>query len=316
MENVGNGFYVISIMSLLRKKLSNINLLLLNIGKAEHYSDWNWKSVCSPFARIYLVKDGGAKVMFAGSERNLLPGNLYFIPAFMTHSCVCESYFSLYYIHLYEAGAFRSLTEQFDFPEEIEAMAIDFQLLERLMFLNPRRALTKYDPEQYDNQESLLRSIGISEETELATQLETKGILTQLFSRFLTGATPKATTSDERVLRILDYVAANIANNFTLSELAELAFLSPDHLIRLFKKEMSCTPIQYINTKKIETAQLQLLITDSSVKEVAYNLNFESVSYFTKLFRSFTGVTPQEYRKNIRASVGPVREEVNAEAIR
>lgn len=303
-------------MNLLRKKLSNINLLLLNIGKAEHYSDWNWKSVCSPFARIYLVREGRAKVIFADNERTLLPGNLYFIPAFMAHSCECESYFSLHYIHLYEAGSFRSLTEQFNFPEEVEAMDIDFQLVDRLMFLNPRRALTKYDPKQYDNPEALLRSIGISEETELAIQLETKGILTLLFSRFLKGSMPKATTSDERVLRILDYVAANIEKNFSLSELAELAFLSPDHLIRLFKREMSCTPIQYINRKKIETAQLQLLITTSSVKEVAYNLNFESVSYFTKLFRNSTGVTPLEYRRNIRSSVSLVRQEGPVEAIR
>lgn len=294
---------VISMMHLPGKKFSKINLLLLNIGKAEHYSDWNWKGVNSPFARIYLVRKGSAKVIFPGGERVLHPGNLYFIPAFITHSYVCESYFSLNYIHLYEAD-FRGLTDQLTFPEEIPALSIDYELVDRLLHINPKRELTKFDPEQYDNQESLLRNIGITAESELAIQLETKGILTQLFSRFLRGAIPKPASSDERIVKVLDYVGANITKNFSLAELAEMAFLSADHLIRLFKKEIHCTPIQYINKKKIENAQLQLVIYDLPVKEIAYNLNFESLSYFSKLFKDLTGMTPLEYRRNTQFSAG------------
>lgn len=55
-------------------------------------------------------------------------------------------------------------------------------------------------------------------------------------------------------------------------------------------------PLKYINQKKIEKAQL-ILVTDSlTVKEVTYRLAFEDYSYFNRLFKKVTGLTPQQYR--------------------
>ena len=54
--------------------------------------------------------------------------------------------------------------------------------------------------------------------------------------------------------------------------------------------------LKYINRKKIEKAQLILITDDMSIKNVALNLAFEDYSYFNRLFKKITGITPQEYR--------------------
>ena len=60
---------------------------------------------------------------------------------------------------------------------------------------------------------------------------------------------------------------------------------------------MKFTPIQYINQKKIEKAQLMLIVGNQSIKEIAYNLSFENISYFYRMFKKMTGIPPNEYKE-------------------
>ena len=87
-----------------------------------------------------------------------------------------------------------------------------------------------------------------------------------------------------------------------MKSLADVACLSSPYLIRLFKREVGLSPIQYVNRKKAERAQLLLCTTDSPVKEIAFATGFSDQSYFIRLFRKICGVTPQEYRLRMRAS--------------
>lgn len=64
-----------------------------------------------------------------------------------------------------------------------------------------------------------------------------------------------------------------------------------------FQKEVGTTPLQYINQKKIEKAQLILITEDIPVKNIAYLLAYEDHSYFNRLFKKITDVTPQQYRE-------------------
>lgn len=79
-----------------------------------------------------------------------------------------------------------------------------------------------------------------------------------------------------------------------------MIYLSKDHFIRLFKQETGSTPLKYIIQKKIEKAQLILVTEDISVKNLAYKLSFEDYSYFNRVFKKTTGITPKEYKNTIR----------------
>ena len=101
----------------------NVTFVLLNVGYAVHQGDWNYQRVSSPFARIYLVKEGTAKLHLLGKVQTLFPRYLYMIPPFTFHSYECDGHFSLYYIHVYELPqTVRRILEDYIFPIEINKL--------------------------------------------------------------------------------------------------------------------------------------------------------------------------------------------------
>jgi AraC-type DNA-binding domain-containing proteins len=174
-----------------------------------------------------------------------------------------------------------------------------FNWLKRLLEINPNRELMRYDPSFYDNSQTLMKNISENAQLPYYLRIETKGILQQLFSRFLKKAELRIEVTDNRILKALRYIRKNIDKTLNINQLSSLCFLTDDHFIRLFKKEMKCTPMQYINQKKIERAQMMLIIDNLTIKEIAYNLSFDNISYFNKLFKNITGLTPGEYKKGL-----------------
>lgn len=282
------------------KEKENTDLILLNIGYAVHRADWNYKNVNSPFARIYLVKEGVAKLHLQDHVQPLTPGHLYLIPPFTLHSYECDDFYTLYYIHIYENPlSNQRILEDYIFPVEVDATRLDSELVEQLAAINPGRNLKEYDPSNYDNSSTLMQNILLHTKNPMYSMMETQGILLQLLSRFIKEATHKYEITDDRIRKTIRYIRKNIDKNITIDELTEICCLSKDHFIRLFKEEMHITPVQYINLKKIEKAQLLIITDNRPVKDIAYTLSFENVSYFNRLFKRYTGQTPVMYKNKL-----------------
>ncbi|MDR2813144.1 MAG: AraC family transcriptional regulator [Prevotellaceae bacterium] len=278
--------------------LDSLNLNLLNVGFSEQNASWNWQRVCSPFARIYYVKEGRAKTYVGGKAHILEPDYLYLTPPFTLHDDECDSYFSLYYIHFYEKALNKeSVFDRYDFPVAVKATQIDLLLAERLTQINPDSYLTHFDPAQYDNIPTFSQYIAENSRMPLHVIIETQGILLQLISKFIKSAQAKSEHKDARINRALQYIHEHICQPISVSRLADISCISEDHFIRTFKKELRLTPLQYINIKKIEKAQLLLLTTDMQVSDVSFELSIENVSYFNRIFKQHTGTTPRCYRK-------------------
>ncbi len=282
-------------------EIYSMQLILLNIGYAIHNADWNYKNVRSPFARIYLVKEGSARLHLPGNRiQDLRPNHLYMIPPFTMHSCECTNHFTLYYIHIYDnQKSDYSILEDLMYPVEIKAKNIDELLVERLFTINPDSALNHNDPKKYDNTTNLIKTI--NNQTNRATHelLETNGILFQLLSHFMVYSKDKYDIVDNRILRVVKYIRNNIHKDISIEELKDMCCLSKDHFIRLFKNDLQETPTQYIIQRKIERAQLMLITSDLLIKDIAYELSFENISYFNRLFKKATGLTPSDYRKRV-----------------
>jgi AraC-type DNA-binding domain-containing proteins len=283
------------------RDFDNLYLILLNIGRSVHNGDWNWKGISSPFSRLFYVSEGSARVNLPSGTHELKPQHLYFIPPFTLHSYECDSHFSHVYIHIYEQQlAHSSILEEMNFPVELNANQLDIMLIERLLYINQGRRLTQYDPNAYDNPPTLLKNIAQDKQQPEYAALETRGILSQLLSRFLKFASAKSSFTDDRILKVLKFIRNNIDKPIKISDLSDIYHLSDDHFIRIFKKEMQCTPVQYINRKKIERAQQMLIIENTAIKDVAYSLSFENISYFNRLFKQLTNYTPTQYCENIK----------------
>jgi AraC-like DNA-binding protein len=82
----------------------------------------------------------------------------------------------------------------------------------------------------------------------------------------------------------------------TVKYLAEQVHLSPNYLSDLLKKETGMNAKDRIHYHLIEEAKNLLLSTDKTVGALAFDLGFEYPQYFSRLFKSKTGMTPLEYR--------------------
>lgn len=279
-------------------QVEQMHPLVLNVGLAVHNADWNWKNVNSPFTRLYYVTEGSAQIELPDGIYTLSPKHMYFIPAFTIHTNICKSNFVHYYLHIYEDHySDNDWLDHWKFPVEIEATDLDLALFKRLCEINPHMTLQKSDPTTYDNNPTLMQNLIKNRQRAFCDKVESRGIVFQLLSRFFKQGQSKIEMEDNRIAKTVLYIRKHLNEAIELEKLAEISCLSKDHFIRLFKKELGTTPLQYINQKKIEKPQLLLITEELAVKEIAFQLAFDDYSYFNRLFKKTTGVTPQEYRR-------------------
>lgn len=99
------------------------------------------------------------------------------------------------------------------------------------------------------------------------------------------------------VVMTMDYIYDNLHSKISETDIAEYVSLSPPYISRLFKKEVGVTISTYIAVKRVETAQNMLKYSDHSPVDIGNYLAFTSHSHFISVFRKYTGMTPNEFRK-------------------
>lgn len=82
-----------------------------------------------------------------------------------------------------------------------------------------------------------------------------------------------------------------------VAQLADRLFLPPRYLSDILKQETGKTAMELIHIFLISEAKNHLRLNEKTVSEIAYELGFENVSYFTRLFKKQTGVKPLEFKK-------------------
>ena len=94
----------------------------------------------------------------------------------------------------------------------------------------------------------------------------------------------------------------NYKNEVTLQELATLAGMSPKYFCRAFSQMTGKTPIEYLNYYRIEQAGERLIFTENSITEIALDCGFHDMSYFSKTFSRYKGLSPSAFRKKEQAA--------------
>ncbi|ASA22868.1 response regulator transcription factor [Paenibacillus donghaensis] len=95
------------------------------------------------------------------------------------------------------------------------------------------------------------------------------------------------------------YVMNHMGEKVGMEEMAKCLGLNPTHFSRLFKLDTGLTFIEFVTRIKMERAQDLLNQTNLTIVDIAEQLGYDNASYFIKLFRNFSGVTPVEFRKSI-----------------
>ncbi len=92
------------------------------------------------------------------------------------------------------------------------------------------------------------------------------------------------------------FLAEHYADPLSLEQLANQVHLSPSYFSTLFKENTGSSFKEYLNKIRIEESKTLLTNTDYSILDIATAVGFEDQSYFSKVFRRFTGLTPKQYR--------------------
>ena len=112
--------------------------------------------------------------------------------------------------------------------------------------------------------------------------------------------------------RVADFIEEHLAEELSLTTLAEISRLSLYHFARAFKQSFGEPPHRYHMARRIHRAKLLLQNPTTSVTQIGAQLGFRETSSFTKTFRKFAGLTPTDYRRqheiNLKAAEpGPSR---------
>ncbi|MHB1453218.1 MAG: helix-turn-helix domain-containing protein [Saccharofermentanales bacterium] len=100
------------------------------------------------------------------------------------------------------------------------------------------------------------------------------------------------------IYRAVDYIRKNYDKRITLEETASHVYLSPAYFSRVFKEEIGDNFNLYVNKLRIEAAKKLLLNEQIPLVDISSIAGFEGQSYFSKVFKKMTGVTPGKFRES------------------
>lgn len=124
--------------------------------------------------------------------------------------------------------------------------------------------------------------------------------LTRTVAEFVDSTFTYGNTKHANVIhRCVQHIGSHYAERLTLDSMADMVYMSPAYLSRVFKAETGITFNQYLNRVRITKAKD--LIRDRRLKltDVSMMVGYEDQSYFTRVFRKLTGTSPRSYRNNM-----------------
>lgn len=107
------------------------------------------------------------------------------------------------------------------------------------------------------------------------------------------------TRADTACALIKQYMDEHYAEHISLDSLAEMAHMSKYHLAHSFQAELGCSPMNYLQSRRIAASRRLLELGGYSVSQVSSMTGFSSASYFSQRFKKAMGVTPQEYGRDV-----------------
>jgi AraC-like DNA-binding protein len=119
-----------------------------------------------------------------------------------------------------------------------------------------------------------------------------------VYSLVMAMLAPAPVSTSARIDQAVATIHARLESTLTVDELARGAGLSRFHFSRLFSEHTGLSPAPFLHEARMERATSLLASGGYTVKETAGRCGFQSSSYFCRVFKESTGMTPQEYQKS------------------
>lgn len=235
--------------------------------------------------KFYFVQEGSFRMTIENQSYEGVPGRWFFIPAGAAHeySKDMSSAYAHYWMHFdllpREAGLFRSL----QLPYYID-IPVDGEVAQKF------REYTR-----------------LGRQTDLPDKIRVKSLLLELIADYVQVALPEdvsvSSQTDSQIGDVLEYIQSNIRENLSNVVLAGRFHMHPNHFVRFFKAGTGQTPAKYVTTRRMELAKNLLEESKATVSEVMEQIGMSDLSHFSKLFKSFYGCSPRQYRRSLVEAV-------------
>ncbi|MDQ0887930.1 AraC-like DNA-binding protein [Paenibacillus sp. V4I9] len=252
---------------------------------------------------IYL-REGSAVFWLGTSQYALQVGDALFIPSGTIHAGFVTDLTTpcLIYAIVFDLNLLSGRTY-----DVIQSKYID-PLLEQTLFLP-----SLLQPHTFWENNIISQLVGIAdlfEKKPVAFELLIKAKLYNLFAEYIanlqeTAPEPPITASlykIERLKKVLQFIDESYPLRIQIKDMASLIAMSEGHFCRFFKAMVRKTPMEYINTVRINQAAKLLSHSDKKIIDIAMEVGFENPSYFIKLFKLHKKCTPSDFRKTQKPS--------------
>lgn len=263
-------------------------------------SEWECENLSLPFWRIYHSRLGGSFVSFKGHEVELAGNSLVLIPphtAFSSHinakNLKSESIKGVKITNEEQIEQYRKsgLTDQFFVHFHLDYLfnKIKREIYEIELTDYWIQELKQIEQDRLKNQNSI----------NFQSNIKITG-LTIYALQNLPGAVWETNTIDNRILKVIKYIEANLSTELTNTYLSTIVNLATNSFARLFRESMNCSVQQHIQKKRIDAAIVYLHYSDIEIDDIASKCGYYDRAHFSKTFKNVTGVAPVSYRKKVR----------------
>lgn len=267
---------------ILHETLQSLSVRMLAGNYTRLWKNWGEKNICPGYNKLYYLCKGEYRFRINGQEYEGRPGQLFLLPYSST-----QTYYALegesaekYWIHCTFSCASRDLLQIIDLPICID---VDDDQAVKAMF------------------EDIL-----CDTSTLHGAVAQKAAVLKLLAYYIqrAGDSGAELIRDDRYLTITRYIQEHLREKMTVEELAALVHLNPNYFIRYFRKMTGSAPMEYVMNTRISKAREYMHRTEPvPIKEIAESCGFQSVHYFTRVFKQYTGYTPSKYREIALSSV-------------
>lgn len=257
--------------------------------------DYHWHEE----TEFIYMREGSAVFWLGTSQYELQAGDALFIPSGTVHagfvtnlSTPCLVYAIVFDLNLLSGRTY----------DVIQSKYID-PLLDQSLFLPS--FLQPHTLWENNLISELVGIVELFEKKPAAFELLIKAKLYNLFAEFIanlqeTLQEPPLTASlykIKRLKKVLQFIDESFPLRLQIKDVASVVAMSEGHFCRFFKAMVHKTPMDYINTVRINQAAKLLSHSDKKVIDIAMEVGFENPSYFIKLFKLHKKCTPTDYRK-------------------
>lgn len=252
---------------------------------------------------IILCTQNTYSITVENEVYKLHEGDIIFIPPMSVHSITApetgERFIMLFDLKFFDY--FKSKKEILNFFSSTKVIGINSTThLYPLIYSSLNRIIQLYfafsELNEVEIYSELLKIVSLMTHSTEATDEEDEKIIThsEIYNKFV---------------RVLTYIETNYSEDLDLESVAKTAGFSKYHFSRLFKQYTDSTFYDYLCSKRILEAK-KLLLTNTPVTDVAFQVGFNNLTTFCRCFKKYSGCSPTQYKNKISKEEGIVLDSI------